>query len=65
MDFLYDAVDYLTDPNGTGFPMLIAGGLGLILYLMHFTTKEQKKSDQSLESKKDKYRDTDIPFKPF
>lgn len=45
--------------------MLIAGGLGLILYLMHFTTTEQKKANEALEGKRDKYRDTDIPFKPF
>lgn len=65
MDFLYDAVEYLTEPNGTGFPMLIAGGLGLILYLMSFTTKEQKKADDAIERKKDRYGETGIPFKPF
>lgn len=65
MDFIPDIVDFLTDPSGTGFPLLIAGGLGLIMYLMNFTTKEQKKADEAIEGKKDKYRDTDIPFKPF
>ena len=65
MDFLNEAVEYLTDPDGTGFPILISGGLGLILYLMRFTTKEQKKADETLEGKKERYHDTNIPFKPF
>lgn len=65
MESATDIIDFLTDPSGLGFPMLIAAGLGLILYLMHVTTKEWKKTDTKTENKKDKYKDTNIPYKPF
>ena len=67
MDFLDDIFNYVTDPSGMGFPILIDAGLGIILYLMHFTTKEEKKAQASIDQKKDydKYNNRNIPYKPF
>lgn len=66
-NFLDDTTAFLTDPNGIGFPILIAVGLGIILYLIHFTTKEEKKAQISIDQSKDydKYNNRKMPFKPF
>jgi len=65
MESITDLIDFLTDPTGIGFPMLIAAALGFILYLMHIFAKDWEKTQAKTEKKKDRYRDTDTPFKPF
>ncbi|MFA5135667.1 MAG: hypothetical protein WC505_07845 [Patescibacteria group bacterium] len=65
MDFLPKTIEFLTDPNGIGFPLLIGAGLGVILYLMHFTTKEQKAADEEIEEKKDRFKGPNLPYEPF
>lgn len=67
MDVIEGIFDYITEPGGMGFPILIGVGLGIILYLMHFTTKEEKKAQDSIDKKKDydKYNNRNIPYKPF
>ena len=60
-----EAIYFLTNPDGLGFPILIGSGLGMVLYLMNKTAKEQKKADQKIEEKKDNYSHTIYPHKPF
>jgi len=65
MDFISVAVDFLTDPNSIGFPLLMIAGLGVILYLMNYTTKQTRRSDIELEKRKDEDDDMHIPHEPF
>ena len=65
MDFVQKVIEFLTDTEGYGFPILIGAGLGVILYLMRYTTKEQKRADEKIERKKDEYDYRKLPYKPF
>lgn len=65
MEIINNAIDFLTDPSGLGLPILIAFGLGAILYMMKYTTKEWRKIDKKQEASQEKYRDISKPFKPF
>lgn len=65
MDFIPEAIEYLTDPDGIGFPLLIGAGLGIILYLMNFTSKEEKKADLKIEERKERFKGPNLPYKPF
>jgi hypothetical protein len=65
MDWLKDIFDYLTDPSGLGFPLLISVGLFIIIWLMNKTSKGWKKVDTKIEQKKDNWRDTNLPYKPL
>ena len=64
-EFIHKAIDFLTDPSGVGLPILIGSGLAVILYLMKYTTKEWKKTENKQEDKKEKYKGISAPFKPF
>lgn len=64
-DFYINAIQYLTDPNGLGFPILIATGLGTILYLMNYTDKSWKKADRNVADQKDSINKINYPQKPF
>ena len=65
MDFPADIIEFLTDSEGIGFPILIGAGLGIILLMMNFTSKEQRSSDTEIERKKDMYQGRHLPRKPF
>jgi len=65
MDFFHEIFDYLTDPGGLGFPMLICGGLFIILWLMKKTSKGWKKVDTKIEKKKEDRDNFNIPYKPL
>ena len=65
MDFPADIIEFLTDSEGLGFPILIGAGLGIILLMMNFTTKEEKESTDEIERKKDMYQGRHLPRKPF
>jgi len=64
-DFFTTTVQFLTDPRGIGFPLLLIASLGVVLYLMNYTTKQDKKSMESIEKKKEGKEDMHIPHKPF
>ncbi len=68
MDIVELLIDFLTDPQRLGFPLLIISGLGAILYLMNYSSKEWKRQDtkKQQQSSRDKsyYKDK-YPFKPF
>lgn len=64
-EFFESTIDFLTDPNGLGFPMLIATGLGAILYMMNYSDKQWKKADRNVEDKKDSINRINYPQKPF
>lgn len=64
-DLFYEAVNFLTNPDGLGFPILIGSGLGMVLYLMNYSSKESKKADQKIDEKKETYGKTIYPHKPF
>lgn len=65
MGFLQPAIDFLTNPTGIGFPILIGAGLGIILYLMKITTKDWRKEDTKLAEQKQVLRGRNYPTKPF
>lgn len=69
MDELFTSIETLfdaaTDPQGAGLPMVIGGGLAMILYLMNTTTKEWKKTEDKIAETKESQRKTGYPFKPF
>lgn len=65
MDFLENIFNYLTDPSGLGFPMLISAGLLVILWLMNKTSKGWKKADTKIQENKESVRKTNLPYKPF
>lgn len=65
MGFLDKVIKFLTDSSGLGFVFLIAAGLGVILYLMKYTTKEWKKEDQRQKEQESKYKGPSFPYKPF
>lgn len=65
MEIMNNIIDFITDPSGLGLPIFIAVGLGVILYMMKYTTKEWRKIDKKQEVSKEKYRDISKPFKPF
>lgn len=65
MEFLKKVIDFLTDPSGLGFPLLIATGLGAILYLMKYSTKEWRKEEKKMKEQETKFKGPTFPFKPF
>ncbi len=67
MDFINEIIDFLVDPNGIGFPILIGTGLGAILYLMNYATKANTKATEHAEKNKvdDRYNNKNLPYKPF
>ena len=64
-DLFYEAIYFLTNPDGLGFPILIGSGLGMVLYLMNYSGKEWKKADKKIEDNQDNYGKTIYPHKPF
>lgn len=64
-DFFESTISYFTDPNGLGFPILIATGLGVILYMMNASNKSWEKADRNVEEKKDSINKINYPQKPF
>ncbi|MFH1207582.1 MAG: hypothetical protein V1668_03165 [Patescibacteria group bacterium] len=64
-EFIQTAIDWVTDPGGLGFPILIGVGLGAIVYMMNKQTKSWRKADTKVEKKKDALRNYETPFKPF
>ena len=65
MEVITETIIFLTDPDGIGFPILIGSGLGIILYLMHVTKKEEKQADKEIDEHKDQYQGPSLPYKPF
>lgn len=65
MDTVRNIYDYLTDPSGLGFPLLISVGLFIIIWMMNKTTKGWKKTDTVIEKKKDDRNNFGTPFKPL
>lgn len=67
MDFINEIIDFLVDPDGIGFPVLIGAGLGTILYLMNYTTKAGTRATEHVEKNKvdDRYNNKNLPYKPF
>lgn len=65
MSWLENTVDFFTKPDGLGFPILIGAGLGVILYLMNYTTKANFKAASKIEDNSEQRRDKNLPFKPF
>jgi hypothetical protein len=65
MDTISQIYGYLTDPRGLGFPLLISAGLFLIIWLMNKTSKGWKKTDITIEKKKEDRNNFGTPFKPL
>ncbi|MDD5039933.1 MAG: hypothetical protein PHY34_02175 [Patescibacteria group bacterium] len=66
MESIISIRDFLLNPDGFGFPILIGCGLGAILYLMRSATKQQKKAEKHLAEKQESLpRGPGMPFKPF
>ncbi len=63
MDFFNEIFGYLTDSKGLGFPMLICGGLLIILWLMKKTSKSWQKVDIKIERKKEDRNSFNTPYK--
>jgi len=64
-EYIENAINYFTDPDGLGFPILIASGLGAILYLMNYVGKADAKASRQVEDKKDSINRINFPQKPF
>lgn len=62
---LETALDWATNPEGMGLPIVIGAGLGMILYFMRTTEKGQRASDKKIEEHKDYQRKYTFPDKPF
>lgn len=65
MNFLQPIIDFFTDPKGLGFPILIAAGLGVILWLMNYTSHGWRRENAKSSGKKEEMKDRNLPFKPF
>lgn len=65
MGSINNVIAFLTNPQGIGFPILIGGGLAIILFLMNKTSKGWQKADSKIEKNKDAYRKNNLPLKPF
>ena len=65
MSYLNNAIDFLTNPNGLGFPILIGGGLILILVLMKYSTKSNIRAAKKISATEEKLKNKNLPFKPF
>jgi len=63
MPWLQNAIDFLTDSSGLGFPILMAAGLLIILWLMHQATKPPRPPVIKPPKPGDRYKNT--PYKPF
>ncbi len=64
-NLFYEAISFLTNPDGLGFPILIGSGLGMVLYLMNQTDKDLKKADKKIKENQDNYGKIIYPHKPF
>lgn len=64
-EYVKTALDWITNPGGLGFPVLIGVGLGVIVYMMNKQTKSWKKEDMKVEQKKENIRRYETPYKPF
>ncbi|MFA5051692.1 MAG: hypothetical protein WC544_01355 [Patescibacteria group bacterium] len=64
-EYIQTALDWLTNPDGLGFPILIGSGLGIIVYMMNKQTKSWKRTDLKVEQKKENVRRYETPYKPF
>ncbi len=64
-EYIQTALDWITNPSGLGFPVLIGAGLGVIVFMMNKQTKSWKKADTKIEKKKDTLRNFETPYKPF
>ncbi len=65
MEWLEYIVYFFTDAHSLGFPMLIAIGLGVILYLMKKTSEGWQRSDKKVTHDKAEQDVRNYPFKPF
>lgn len=63
VDFFHKTIDFFTNPSGIGFAILIAAGLGVILYLMKSTEKGWRVEEKKLKNKSK--GDKNFPLKPF
>lgn len=64
-EYVKTALDWITNPSGLGFPILIGAGLGVIVFMMNKQTKSWKKTDMKVEEKKESARRYETPYKPF
>ncbi len=60
-----DVLDWATDPEGLGLPVVIGAGLGIILYFMRTSEKGWQKTERKIEEHKGRRRDIGFPDKPF
>ncbi|MFZ6035871.1 MAG: hypothetical protein ACOYUK_01910 [Patescibacteria group bacterium] len=69
MNDLHDAfsalLDWATDPEGMGLPIVIGVGLGMILYFMKSSEKGWQKADRQIAEHKDRRGNIGFPDKPF
>lgn len=58
-------LDWATDPEGLGLPVVIGAGLGIILYFMRSSEKDWHQSQQKIEEHQEKQHKIGYPDKPF
>ncbi|MBU0598106.1 hypothetical protein KKF61_03870 [Patescibacteria group bacterium] len=64
-DLLSEIINFFTDPDGVGFPILLAASLGIILFLMNYSSKGWTVSSKKNVSKQNDLKKRNYPFKPF
>ncbi len=62
---LQQFLDWATDPEGFGLPVVIGLGLGVILYFMRSSEKGWHKAEEKIEEHKGRRDSIGFPDKPF
>jgi putative Mn2+ efflux pump MntP len=64
-NFFDKTFGFFTDPSSIGFAILIAAGLGVILYLMKSTEKGWRVEEKKSKNEESKKGGKNFPLKPF
>lgn len=65
VDFFHKTIDFFTNPSSIGFAILIAAGLGIILYLMKYVSKQDAFEEKTKADNDSKTSGRNFPLKPF
>lgn len=62
---LEELLDWATNPDGIGLPILIGIALGILLYFMRTSEKDWHESEKKIEEHQERRRNIGYPDKPF
>ena len=65
VDSFHKTIDFFTDSSSIGFAILIAAGLGIILYMMKYVSKQDAFEEKTKTDNDSKKGGKNFPLKPF